>query len=284
MSQFFLLTFYTEGAPHDAGEDLRKVEAEFRHLVIPHTDRYIAYCPRTIKSDGPIAEMVCADYRQWVEIHPLRHQLVNYNPVWARIGFVSWKPYIIRKLLWRDDVQFGDIILYHDVNIEKYAQYRDYVDEWRELSRQLLEHLGCDLFVPVGFPLQKDVKAYLIRKYLGDAHRRDFGLWAGIMVLRKSPAIMSFVDEWMKMCQDLDNLSPLPNPDPYSGFFWNSGEQSVLAVLARQWCLRGQLPYRWPRFTADLRRFGFRSMVEEWPPRPSGPPRDSVKPPEIEFP
>jgi hypothetical protein len=73
VGKFWILTFFTEGAPYDQGTNLAAVEQQFRQLVKPHADEYVAYCPRTIKPDGPLAEKVCADYTQWLAEHPLQY-------------------------------------------------------------------------------------------------------------------------------------------------------------------------------------------------------------------
>jgi hypothetical protein len=260
VNRFWILTFYTEGEPHDQGENLVAVEREFRRLVAPVADEYVAHCPRSIKEDGDLAATVCADCTQWLAEHPLRHQLLRYSRRWARIGFLRWKPYIIRKLLLSDDVRNEDIILYHDVDISTYPVYTEGITDWRELCVHILDELSCDIFVPTGLPLERDVKAFLVRKYLGDAHRRDPGVWAGLMVLRKSAQAIAFVNEWLEMSMDLDNISPLPNPDPYVKMEWHSVDQSVLGVLGKMWSQRGLLPSGWPRYYVQGRRFSFPSL------------------------
>jgi hypothetical protein len=66
---------------------------------------------------------------------------------------------------------------------------------------------------------------------------------------------MEFIDEWKTMCEDMDNLSPLPNPNPYAGAHWHAVDQAVLGVLALKWKQEGRLPAAWPRYAAGDRSF-----------------------------
>lgn len=264
MARMWCLTFYTEGAPYDGGVDLADTEREFRAVVSPYVDEYLACCPRQLRAECEDAVPVCADYSRWMARHPRRAQVTRYPERWARVGFLAWKPYICRRVVACDEVAAGDIVFYHDVDLNRYPQYRLYAHEWKEVAVALLDQLGCDLFAPFGKPLKYDTKAFLIRKYLGSQpewfERR--GVWAGLIVMRKSPLVTGFLEEWFALCSDLDNISPLPNPDPHPEFECHSGEQSVMAVLALQWRREGRLPSSWPRFTTVRRTFSWNSLVE----------------------
>jgi hypothetical protein len=149
----------------------------------------------------------------------------------------------------------GDVLLYHDVNCIKYPQYLIGCSEWRSLCQTVLDANKSDVFVPAGLPLHHDVKAVLVRRYLGDNYRFHLGVWNGLMVLRKSDTTLDLVREWDEMCGDLSNICPLPNPSPYRSAIWHSVDQSVFGVLAQVWKREGRLPEHWPRFATGNRVF-----------------------------
>jgi hypothetical protein len=254
--RFHIVTFFTEGAPFDQGIDLADIEREFRALVEPSVDSYRAYAPRVLADDGDGASRLVADYRGWLDQHPRRSELGNYNPGWARIGFLAWKPYVLARELSRDDLVEGDIVMYHDVDVRKYPDYRAHVEHWRSVSLAILDELGTDVFAPVGLPMGIDVKAFLVEKYLDRSYRQVRGVWAGLVVVRKSAMSIEFVEAWGRMCADLDDIAPLPNPHPYPEAAWHSGDQAVLSVLAATWRRSGRLPADWPRFATHGRRYG----------------------------
>ena len=121
-------------------------------------------------------------------------------------------------------------------------------------SLKVLTDLGCDIFIPSsGVKLKKDVKAYLIRKYLGEEYFEKKGLWDGLIIMRKSTHLLRFLKEWSFMSAQLDNISFLPDPDPHTEFNWHSVDQSVAAVLGHLWCSKGLLPKGWPKYEVKHR-------------------------------
>src|SRR5687767_1225754 len=129
---FRVLTFHTEGPPHDRGRPLAEVEKAFRALAQPFADEYLAYSPRRL--DDP---RVCADYTDWLAAHPRAGDLRTHNENWARLGFQMWKPYLLQTVVGGDAVEPGDVVLYHDVDLRKYPTYADDVGEWRGLSSRI---------------------------------------------------------------------------------------------------------------------------------------------------
>jgi len=253
--KFIILTIFTEGAPHDHGANLVSIEQEFKNAVKDHADKYIAITPGELVAMDPAYDKYCGDYTSWLERHPDRNQLGRHNPGWAKVGFLMWKPQVIKRLLNSDEIEMGDIVLYHDVNCRAYPNYILNCEQWRGLSASILDELKCDFFMSSGYSLKTDVKACLVRKYLGEEYFEKAGLWAGLIVMRKSPMALQFVSEWADMSSQLENVSPLPNPNPHPEFIWNSIEQSTAGVLAWKWRLEGRLAMDWPRYKIRERRF-----------------------------
>lgn len=255
-SKFVILTFATEGPPHDGGIDMTAIEQQFREIVRSNADLYLAFTPRSLVATNPSLASSTRNYTTWLEQHPDHHQLGKHNIAWAKIGFLMWKPFLLREVLNSDKLKEGDILFYHDVDFHKFPNYVENPSRWRSLAKNVLDKLGCDIFIPSsGSKLKKDVKAYLIRKYLNDDYFNKIGLWAGLIVIKKSAQSMHFVSEWADMCAQLDNISFLPNPDPHPEVLWHSADQSVAAVLAHLWKRKGLLPSSWPNYMVKDRIF-----------------------------
>jgi hypothetical protein len=253
--RFIVVTFYSEGFPWDAGLSLVDEERHFRAVVEPYVDEVRSFCPRSMAAQWEGTEVYCRDYSEWLERHPLRYQLKRRNPGWEKMGFMAWKPFLLSALLHNDAILPGDVIFYHDVNFTKYPAYSQTPAEWRAVSLRILDELGCDIFCPEAARLETDAKAFLVRRYLRESAGMERGVWAGLILCRKSSQSIEFIDEWKTMCDDLDNLSPLPNPKPYAGSHWHAPEQAVLGVLALKWKQAGRLPAAWPLYAAGDRSF-----------------------------
>jgi hypothetical protein len=249
-NRFIAVTFYSEGPAWDAGLSLVDMERQFREAVEPYVDEVRSYCPRSISALGQGAERYCRDYSAWLERHPLRHELKHFNRGWAKLGFMAWKPFLLQSLLHDETILPGDVIFYHDVNFKKYPAYNRTPAEWRDVSFRILDALGCDVFSPEGGRLESDAKAFLVRRYLHESAGLERGVCAGLILCRKSRQSIEFVDEWKTMCDDVDNIAPIPNPRPYAGAIWHSPEQAVLGVLALKWKQQGKLPAEWPLYAA----------------------------------
>lgn len=247
--KFTVLTFYTEGFPYDNGSNQVLIEREFQDHVSKFTDQYIAFNPRKLIGIDETFDKYCMDYTGWLEQHPSRDQLGNYNKCWAKIGFMMWKPIFIQHILNSEKIQPDDIVLYHDVNYHKYPGYILNCESWRDLCVHILDDLKCDIFIPAsGYLLKQDVKACLIRKFLGEQYMNKMNVGTCIVVIRKSKISLEFINEWAYMSTRLDNISPLPNFNPHTDFIWHSPEQATAGVLGHAWRSSGRLPLNWPRY------------------------------------
>jgi len=180
----------------------------------------------------------------------------NFNPNWVKVGFNSWKSLILKKTIESDEINYGDILFYHDTDIEKYPNYKLNINQWKDTSIEILNHLKSDIFIPSGNPLYKDVKAYAIRKHLKKFSQFNLGVWNGLIILRKSKTSIKFINEWYELCSDLSVISPLPNPDPFPGNIWHSPDQATLGLLVNIWKEKKLLPKNWPIYNEGDRSFG----------------------------
>jgi hypothetical protein len=256
MSRFILATFGSLGPPADAGSDLTAESARFAEAAAPYVDLHIHHTSVTLRTIEPVwGEAAVRDYLPWLRQQPSPTCRMNLN--WPKIGFLMWKPLMLRHVLSADSrVEEGDVVLYHDVNCRRYPQYLDGMDSWRSLTADLLSSLKSDVLVTRGCALYQDVKDYLIRKYLGDqVDLEQAGVWAGLLAFRKSPLSLRLVDEWWEISKDLENLAPVPDPTPHPGMIWNSGEQSTLAIAVLRGVRDGTLPANLLRYRVAGRRY-----------------------------
>jgi hypothetical protein len=257
-----LVTVYSQGPPHDQGGDLTQVEKGFREHVEPYVDLYVSYSPERLVSENPAAAHSVADYTTYLQNHPNLGQLGNYKISWSRLGFIMYKPYVIRHVISSSLMEPGDILLYHDVDYETYPVYIQGCEQWKSLSFEILSSLNSDFFIPLGGTLEHDVKSCLIRKHLGESFFKARGVWNGLMIFRKTDISSRFIEEWVSLSSDLDNISPLPNPDPRPKFMWHSVDQSVAGVLARRWVNEGLLPAGWFRYELRGRCFSKENLID----------------------
>lgn len=260
--KLIFVTIYSQGPPYDHGRNLTQVEHEFRKHVEPYVDLYVSYAPGRLVREDPTATPSVADYTSYLEDHPNRGQLGNYKSSWSRLGFLMYKPYVIRRVLSSPLMEPGDVLLYHDVDYEAYPVYIRDCEQWKSLSFDILDSLKSDFFIPLGSTLEHDVKSYLVRKHLGESFFKSRGVWAGIMIFRKTPLSSRFIEEWVSLSSDLDNISPLPNPNPRPKYMWHSVDQSVAGVLARRWVKDGLLPAEWFRYELRGRCFSKGTLID----------------------
>lgn len=254
MIKYNVLTFHTEGFPFDSGEDLRESAKIFADLVSPYADNYYSYCPRTIILEDSGFSDLCCDYTDLVESYKQNNPNLKIfdNPRWTRVGFQRWKPSLIKHVLEKKEINYGDYLLYHDVDIIKYPQYAHSCEKWKWIIDYVLNNLSCDIFMPIEYPLKNDVKSCLLKKYNIDGN--NLGVWSGIVALRKTAAAVHFLNEWIKL-SSLENTSPFSVDEPDPDFTHHSVDQSTAGILSQIWIRDKLLPSDWPRYKFHERVF-----------------------------
>ncbi len=106
MSDIYLLTFSTEGSPHDSGYPLSSCALEIREKLSPYFKEIFSYTPRTLKQ-LPGSEQFC---NEWPE--PL-----DMNPNANFVGYFDFKSFLIDHTL--SVIPDGSILMYHDGNFRK---------------------------------------------------------------------------------------------------------------------------------------------------------------------
>lgn len=145
-------------------------------------------------------------------------------------GLWLWKPYIILRTL--EQVDDGDYIIYSDagsfyideVSILVDVMKRD--DAWLMpyemplLNRQFCKH-----------------EAYVLSNQPVDDQNQ---ICATELIVRKCPETISFVSEWLHLCEDIRILSPeryCQDIEEFSDFITHREDQSIFSLMVRKYKL-----------------------------------------------
>jgi hypothetical protein len=155
-----------------------------------------------------------------------------WNENWAALNFLQWKPALIyEELMNSKNINFGDILFYHDVNVTKYPEYLKNIEKWPKFLLSNMRNKSILLFNDNNMLLRVDCKKELIDKYKCEEFENEAHTWAGAIAIRKDENGIKFINEWVKMVNDLDNVSPITNYGDREGFYWHSQEQACLSIL-----------------------------------------------------
>lgn len=248
---FFVVSFHTEGHPHDAGKNLILAERKFRERIEPLCYSYISHTPRSLSS-------VLMNDDDFFGDHSGSLKEVKFNSEWSRLGFMRWKPLLLAHVM--TEIPEGAIVMYHDVDCLKYPQYLLGVEDWGSISGLILSELRSDIMMPYeNHLLRVGCKKFLLDKYGMDGNRPS--LWSGVFIFRNSPCSFRFASDWLEM-SSIENSSPLPDGDNPDDFFWHSPDQSVATVTSELWKRDGLLDRNWPRFSFRDRIISRETILE----------------------
>lgn len=234
-TKIHLVTFFTEGPSFDNGLDLRVQASEFYTRAKPYFDSITMACPRELISENDSWAAIFEDRRAWVEME-LAKQSINltWNQNWAALNFLIWKPKFLEHILIsKNFINSGDIIFYHDINIERYPEYLYRIEGWSDYIKNKMNHRSVLLFNDNNMKIYQDTKYELLLRYLGDENNWKclHHIWAGALAIRNDDYGRQFLEEWVEMCLKVENVSPITNFSKYPGYVWHSQEQACLSVL-----------------------------------------------------
>jgi len=141
-------------------------------------------------------------------------------------GYWIWKPYILYETL--KHLEMGEEVLYMD---SKY-----------EILEPMIEWLSAkpDLCVWKNRPngdtwlMKQWCKMDVIRKYnmFDKVFQEDAeDCWAGMIFVRKTEKTLSYLEEWLSMCND-ENITDSPSEEPNaSTFIEHRHDQSLLSIV-----------------------------------------------------
>jgi hypothetical protein len=253
MVKLHYITFYTD--------DLKPAEVIHMKGVKPHVDSYTAFSRDDVIAMGGEHYVHCFD-----------DVVMRHNPGLQKCGMGAWKPYLLLHMLEREDVADGDIIMYKDVNVIKYPNYLLGVDQFKALAEEVLNEVGCDVFMPVentSYKIPHHCKMQVVRE-LGvtkygapEADICEYPLLIACMLLvRKSESVVKMLKEWLDAVAHHEWLLPTPNENPHPSFRWHTPEQGVFSVLCAAKVSKGELPKDYPKFLFTDRKFQKDKMVK----------------------
>jgi hypothetical protein len=141
-SEFVVVTFYTEGPPHDVGLPLRRQAEQLRAALAPHCSRFLAFSLRDVRSmalrDGTRCAALARDLRQ--EASASRGGRPP-NAGYAAVGFGTGRPCFILHVLER--MHEGAALYYLDVNVDKHWNLAAFPHHAERTTRWLLGHAAA---------------------------------------------------------------------------------------------------------------------------------------------
>jgi hypothetical protein len=253
---YTFVSFYSEGAPHDKGYALEKSIEPIQALLKGQCATEF-YTPRRLRDLGydyavqEFAELGCA----------------RGNPNCEKLGFFAWKPLILWLELQKG--KEGDVVMFHDFNIEKYPIYKGNLESLTFYAKRCLDECGFDFFVPRE-SLTKRVfhhaKGLTVRELGGcDPYYFNFPqAIVNMIFIRKTPRSMELIEEWMRACKELRWLTGTPTDErPHPGFIWHCPEQAILCVLLARWVAERKhaIPLEYPNIIVHRRNLAKRLKV-----------------------
>lgn len=243
MSTMHLITFHTQGGDIDNGIDLSETANRFKQLYEPHLDYYEAF--NTEKMCNIIPDFK-SRYLQSVSASGEHRRGCN-------IGFWAWKPAVI--LNYMKGMKDGDILVYHDCNISRYAdRYSHDTANFKNNVEYLFAITGLDLIVPFENPNDNEficenyVKKDAIQQIgeYTDYYRKFPLLHANRIFIRKNKSTEAFILNWHNLCET-DLILPEDYPMMYgSKQTWHTHDQAILSILYRKYIDMGYFPENAP--------------------------------------
>lgn len=244
MNDIYLVTFSTEGEPHDKGFDLSECAKKIENDLSSFFKKVWCYTPRSLK-DLPGSEKFC---NEWPE--PL-----DMNPNANNVGYFDFKSFLIDQTLAK--IPEGSILVYHDGNFIKNQQY--WHTDWENLNKicnDLLNSNMTDIFMQFeqsDILVKHHVKNYVLEAFIPDENERRIVencklINAARIIVRNSDFSRKFIKDYMHFCLDKRLVAKTPVGNKNPDFKWSCGDQDVLNALVYRYILDGKLIPEFPRY------------------------------------
>ena len=151
-------------------------------------------------------------------------------------GNFAWKPLIILYMLNKSND--NDIILYRDINFNKYPNVLNGNDNYIKLIDKIMKN--TDLFVPIeNYPdikYKNHVKKEIFEYF--DCYNNDYLESylhnASIIICRKNNKTINFIKEWLYYCGIERLISDNLYIKQHKDFRWCTQDQSILNILLKK--------------------------------------------------
>lgn len=239
---FNLVCFYSEGPPLDGAVPLSDCKEKISAYAKDHFNNISFYNPSILK------EMSLGQY-----VKPRDAGCVPTS-TWPAIGNCAWKPLIM--LLELEKMEYGDVLLYRDCNVNQRETLRDY-DDIEKHSLDLLRLCKFDFFIGVELfrdkqfaPLKRFCKPNIIKELSkNQGFSKEFPMCiVDFLVARKSGASIKLLTEWRDACLNerwIDGELYGEDTKEMSVFF---PEQAILNVIISNWIVENKfsIPKEYP--------------------------------------
>ena len=222
-----LVVFHSEGRPHDKGKNLTSNREKILEQD-KHFNNISIYTPRILRELG---------FGSYVKEYK-NTGVVSKNPGMSSIGFCAWRPKIL--LLELEKMNYGDILIYRDMNIKKSPMLGNY-DNIRNIALKVLDIVNFDFFVPRQnhrLKLKQHTKTNVLRE-LGEDHPFSYNfpvLFSGLLVvIRKSEVSIELLKEWEEACLNDEWINGEKYGKMSKDFKWSCPEQSLMCVIIANW-------------------------------------------------
>lgn len=148
-------------------------------------------------------------------------------------GLWLWKPYIIKEAL--SALQDGDWLFYSDSGVT-------FINDLHYLTKCATYH-NQDIFITEQPLLNRQFtkrECFVLTGINDNACGGGKNQALGLLLLRKSVVSMRFVEEWLRLCENIELLSPThyhPEIQEWDDFIAHREDQSLLTLLCIKWNL-----------------------------------------------
>lgn len=155
---------------------------------------------------------------------------IEYQKGWLKNGCMAWQPNIIYRSL-IDLCKPNDILVYHDINYDKYPVYLKNFNFNKNFFSNIISNHSVVLFRDSYQPLKAQCKNFLLKKYKLKKHQNSNGFWLGFIIIKNDSYGRKFVKKWCQI-STIKNLGPLPDTKYVDNkFVYNTATQSTLSIL-----------------------------------------------------
>ena len=231
-----LVSFFTEGYPHDYGLDLKKEKIKFETIGNRYFDKVLIYSPRDLLRKNKLWEKLLynQDYlNKHIKFSKENPSSININ--WAKLNGLLWKPALIKMVLEDKTIRENDIVIYSDINVSRYQNYLKNLEILPKLVKRKLKKKSIMLCQDSFRRLASDHKEELLYKYLGIQGNFHRGFWAGCIGFKKDNIARTFSKIWYELSLIEENRSQITRFINKKYFRWHSQEQATLSVLSFLW-------------------------------------------------
>lgn len=257
--KYHLVSFHTCGPPYDNARNL-SVEAKiFENMFSPCMDSVSIYNTTICLKDDPfflhnyLTSYPAIAYPEYTKGEHARG---------SNHGFWKWKPYVIKKRL--EQIKMGEVLIYHDCNVNRYPFYAKYIHQFRENAQYVMQKTNLDIIIPIERPdlLCKHHVKKSVFETVGENNDdyRNFPLLnANRIFIKKTTFSIRFINEWAQYCDYGDLIFPETTAEP--DLRWHTHDQAILSVLYKKYINIGSLHERAPGFYIKDKIFSRENII-----------------------